>query len=78
MTKNQFKKNVIGETSRRAKYPLEFKMEAVRLVKEGQAMDEVIDWLTCYNHRQLHSTLVYVSPMQFEKRLGATQQLKAA
>mgnify|MGYP000477303673 CR=1 FL=1 len=42
------------------------------------AMDEVIDWLTFYNHRRLHSTLGYVSPMQFEKRWDAAQQLKAA
>ena len=31
-------------------------------------MDEVIDWLTFYNHRRLHSTLDYVSPMTFEQR----------
>ena len=43
-----------------------------------QAMDEVIDWLTFYNHRRLHSTLGYVSPMQFEKRWDAAQLLKAA
>ena len=30
-----------------------------------QAMDEVIDWMTFYNHRRIHSTLGYVSPMQF-------------
>jgi transposase InsO family protein len=24
----------------------------------------VIDWLTFYNHRRLHSTLGYVSPMR--------------
>jgi transposase InsO family protein len=41
-------------------------------------MDEVIDWLTFYNHRRLHSTLGYVSPMQFEKRWDTAQQLKAA
>jgi transposase InsO family protein len=41
-------------------------------------MDEVIDWLTFYNHRRLHSTLGYVSPMQFEKHWNAAQQLKAA
>ncbi len=41
-------------------------------------MDEVIDWLTFYNHRRLHSTLGYVSPMKFEKRWDAAQQLKAS
>jgi putative transposase len=43
-----------------------------------EAMDEVIDWLTFYNHRRLHSTLGYVSPMQYEKRWNAAQQLKVA
>jgi putative transposase len=43
-----------------------------------QAMDEVIDWLTFYNHRRLHSTLGYVSPMQFEKSWEAAQLLNAA
>ena len=38
-----------------------------------QAMDEVIDWLTFYNHRRLHSTLGYISPMQFEKNWLAEQ-----
>ena len=42
------------------------------------AMDEVIDWLTFYNHSRLHSTLGYISPMQFEQRWHAKQQLKAA
>ena len=43
-----------------------------------EAMDEVIDWLTFYNHSRLHSTLGYVSPMKFEERWTAAQQLKAA
>lgn len=38
MDKNQFKENEMGETKRRAKYTLEYKMEAVRLVKGGQAV----------------------------------------
>lgn len=42
------------------------------------AMDEVIDWLTFYNHSRLHSTLGYVSPMKFEERWTAAQLLKAA
>ena len=31
-----------------------------------RAMDEVVDWVTFYNHGRLHSTLSHVSPMQFE------------
>jgi transposase-like protein len=38
MVKNQFKENEMSETIKRAKYTLEFKMEAVRLVKGGQAL----------------------------------------
>ena len=43
-----------------------------------QAMDEVIDWMTFYNHRRIHSTLGYVSPMQFERSWHAAQLSKAA
>jgi hypothetical protein len=43
-----------------------------------QARNEVIDWLTFYNHRRLHATLDYVSPIQFEKCCNSAQQLKAA
>ena len=49
-----------------------------RFVTRRQAMDEVIDWMTFYNHRRIHSTLGYVSPMQFEKSWHAAQLLKAA
>ena len=37
------------------------------VIELGQAVDEVIDWMTFYNHRRIHSTLGYVSPMQFER-----------
>ena len=43
-----------------------------------QAMDEIIDWLTFYSHRRLHSTLAYISPLQFEKSWHAVQLKKAA
>ena len=49
-----------------------------KFVTRRQAMDEVIDWMTFYNHRRIHSTLGYVSPMQFEKSWHAAQLLKAA
>ena len=49
-----------------------------RFAPHRQAMDEVIDWLTFYNHRRLHATLSYVSAMQFEKSWDAAQLLKAA
>jgi len=42
------------------------------------AMDEVIDWLSFYNARRLHSTLDYVSPMTFEKNWFAAQQGRVA
>ncbi len=39
-----------------------------------EAMDEVMDWINFYNHKRLHSTLGYVSPMTFEQRWTAAQQ----
>jgi transposase InsO family protein len=42
------------------------------------AMDEVIDWLGFYDQRRLHSTLGYVSPMQFERAWLAAKQRQAA
>lgn len=43
-----------------------------------EAMDAVMEWLTFYNYRRLHSTLGYVSPMQFEQSWHAAQHNKAA
>lgn len=39
-----------------------------KLATLREAMDEVIDWLSFYNHRQLHLTLGQMSPIKFEKR----------
>lgn len=49
-----------------------------RFETRRQAMDEVIDWLSFYNHRRLHSTLGYVSPMQYERAWLAAQDKRAA
>ena len=37
------------------------------------AKDETIAWLLWYNKARLHSTLTYVSPMQFESEWLARQ-----
>ena len=49
-----------------------------RFATQREAMDEVIDWLTFYNHRRLHSTLGYISPMKYEENWRAGQAKKAA
>jgi transposase InsO family protein len=43
-----------------------------------EAMDVVLDWMAFYNHRRLHSTLGYLSPMQYEQRWYEAQRKKAA
>ena len=49
-----------------------------KIATQRQAMNEVIDWLTFYTHRRLHSTLGYVSPMSFEANRHAGQAKKTA
>ncbi len=43
-----------------------------------EAMDAVLNWMAFYNHRRLHSTLGYLSPMQYEQRWYEAQRKKAA
>jgi putative transposase len=42
------------------------------------ARDEVMAWITTYNHSRLHSTLGYLSPMAYEKRWLARKLDEAA
>ena len=37
-----------------------------------------MDWMAFYNHRRLHSSLGYLSPMQYEKCWYEAQRKKAA
>lgn len=43
------------------------RLHGMRFETRREAKDEVMDWLQFYNHRRLHSTLGYLSPMNFEK-----------
>ena len=43
------------------------RLHGMRFETIRQAKDETLDWLLWYNRTRLHSTLKYVSPMQFEQ-----------
>ena len=43
------------------------RLHGMRLETIRQAKDETLNWLLWYNRTRLHSTLKYVSPMQFEQ-----------
>lgn len=49
------------------------RLHGQRLKTRREAKDEIIDWLLWYNRARLHSTLAYVSPMQFEQEWLANQ-----
>lgn len=53
------------------------RLHGQRLQSRRQAKDEVIAWLTWYNSTRMHSTLDYVSPMQFEQNWLAAQRKQA-
>ena len=44
------------------------RLHGMRYETRRQAKDEVIEWLRFYHYRRLHSTLGYLSPMDFEKK----------
>jgi len=39
------------------------RLHGMRVGTRCQAKDAVMDWIACYNHRRLHSTLGYASSM---------------
>ena len=43
------------------------RLHGQRFATQRAAKDETIDWMLWYNRTRLHSTLAYVSPMQFEE-----------
>jgi transposase InsO family protein len=49
-----------------------------RFATRRAAMDAVLSWIAFYNHRRLHSTLGYLSPMKYEQCWHAAQRKKAA
>lgn len=49
-----------------------------RFTTREQARQAVMDWIGFYNHSRLHSTLGYLSPMQYEQRWLAAQRKIAA
>ena len=54
------------------------RLHGMRFDTRRAAKDEVMDWLQFYNHRRLHSTLGYSSPMAFEQKCLAGQISSAA
>jgi putative transposase len=54
------------------------RLHGMRFETIRQAKDETLNWLLWYNRTRLHSTLNYVSPMQFEQRWQDNSQAIAA
>ena len=54
------------------------RLHGQRFKTRRQVMDEVVAWLLQYNRVRLHSTLAFVSPMQFEENWLANQPRQAS
>ena len=55
----------------------EERLHGQRFKTRRQAKDEIVAWLLWYNSTRLHSTLGYVSPVEFEKNWHAAQPRQA-
>jgi len=53
------------------------RLHGQRFETKREAKDETVAWLLWYNRTRLHSTLAYVSPMQFEQNWLANQPRQA-
>ena len=53
------------------------RLDGQKVKTRREAKDETIAWLLWYNRTRLHSTLAYVSPMQFEQNWRANQPKQA-
>jgi transposase InsO family protein len=53
------------------------RLHGQRFITRRHAKDETFAWLVWYNQSRLHSTLNYVSPMQFEQQWLADQAKQA-
>ena len=49
-----------------------------RFATREQARQVIMNWMTFHNWRRLHSSLGYLSPMQYEQRWYEAQRKKAA
>ena len=49
-----------------------------RFATREEASRSVMDWIAFYNHRRLHSSLGYISPMRYEQRWYKAQRKNAA
>jgi len=49
-----------------------------RFATAAQARQAILEWIAFYNHARLHSSLGYLSPMQYEQRWIAAQRKNAA
>ena len=52
------------------------RLHGERYATRRHATDDALDWPTFYNRKRMHSTLGYVSPMEFEENWGASDEGK--